>query len=215
MADTPRSTAERVVDAALELFSRKGYDATSMNDIAQAVGIRAPSLYKHFASKEALFAAVTPRVTEHYRALWQTAGDAQARLAQAAHGPGSLTADKLEEETMAWLGPELAEGRGFRAFARRSPETLRWLWDEPLERYRALFTRLMEQQAVKRADAHVMAVEYLAPILHLVELADLDPGRRGGAEDEARRHISQFHRAFAVKERPAAPTVPARGLFRR
>lgn len=215
MAEPARNTAERAMDAALELFSRKGYDATSMNDIAQAVGIRAPSLYKHFASKEALFAAVVPRVEEHYRALWQAAGDAQARLAQAAHGPGSLAADKLEEEVLAWLSPELDGGRGFRAFARRSPDTLRWLWDEPLARYEALFARLMDQQAVKRADARVMAAEYLAPILHLVALADWDPARRDGVADEVRRHISQFHRAFAVKERSAAPGTPARGLFRR
>lgn len=215
MADTPRSTAERAMDAALELFSRKGYDATSMNDIAEAVGVRAPSLYKHFASKEALFAAVAPRVEEHYRALWQAAGETQDRLARSVHGPGSLPADQLEQEVLAWLRPELAEGRGFRAFARRSPETLRWLWDEPLALYEALFTRLMEQQTVKRADAHVMAVEYLAPILHLVELADLDPGRHNGAEDEVRRHISQFHRAFAVKERSAPPANAVRGLFRR
>ncbi len=215
MADIPRGTAERAMDAALELFSRKGYDATSMNDIAEAVGIRAPSLYKHFASKEALFAAVAPRVTEHYRALWQAAGDAQGRLAQVTRGPGSLAADQLEEEALAWLGPELAEGQGFRAFARRSPETLRWLWDEPLALYETLFTRLMEQQAVKRADAHVMAVEYLAPILHLVELADLDPGRCSGVETEVRRHISQFHRAFAVKERSTPPANAVRGLFRR
>lgn len=219
MADTSHSTAERAMDAALELFSRKGYDATSMNDIAQAVGIRAPSLYKHFASKEALFTAVAPRVTEHYRKLWQAAGDAQARLAQTTHGPGSLTADKMAEETLAWLDAELAEGQGFRAFARRSPETLRWLWDEPLALYEALFARLMDQQAVKRADAHVMAAEYLAPIFYLVELADRDAGRRNNVEDEVRRHISQFHRAFAVKERPAPTAAPnsggVRGLFRR
>lgn len=215
MADTPRSTAERAMDAALELFSRKGYDATSMNDIAEAVGIRAPSLYKHFASKEALFAAVAPQVEEHYRALWQAAGEAQDRLARSVHGPGSLTADQLEQEALVWLRSELAEGRGFRAFARRSPQALRWLWDEPLALYEALFTRLMEQQAVKRADAHVMAVEYLAPILHLVELVDLDSGRHNGVEDEVRRHISQFHRAFSVKERSAPPANAVRGLFRR
>lgn len=210
------STRERAAAAALELFGRKGYAGVSMNDIAQAVGIRAPSLYKHFDNKEAIFAAVIPQVEEHYRTLWQAAGGGQTSLAQAAHGPGSLAAGRLEEEVMAWLEPELNEGRPFRALARRSPETLRWLWDEPLALYEALFARLMDQQTVKRADARVMAAEYLAPIFYLVELADRDEARRDGLTDEVRRHINQFHRAFAVKERPAVPPgVPIRGLFRR
>jgi AcrR family transcriptional regulator len=38
--------------AALELFARLGYEATTMADIGAAVGIRGPSLYKHVASKQ-------------------------------------------------------------------------------------------------------------------------------------------------------------------
>jgi AcrR family transcriptional regulator len=53
--------ARRAADiraAALELFTRRGYEATTMADIGAAVGIRGPSLYKHVASKQDLLAGL-------------------------------------------------------------------------------------------------------------------------------------------------------------
>jgi AcrR family transcriptional regulator len=54
-------TAGRILDAAESLFAERGYDATTLRDVATAVGLRIPSLYNHFASKEALYAAVLER----------------------------------------------------------------------------------------------------------------------------------------------------------
>ncbi|MDT0016137.1 TetR/AcrR family transcriptional regulator [Listeria swaminathanii] len=48
-------TKKRVKEAALTLFAEKGYDGTVLSEIAKAVGIKTPSLYAHFPSKEALF----------------------------------------------------------------------------------------------------------------------------------------------------------------
>ena len=48
----------QILDAAARLFRHKGYQATSMRDIAAASGMLAGSLYYHFASKEALLVAV-------------------------------------------------------------------------------------------------------------------------------------------------------------
>ena len=41
-------TKQRIMEEALRLFSENGYDAVSVEQIAQAVGIKAPSLYNHF-----------------------------------------------------------------------------------------------------------------------------------------------------------------------
>lgn len=54
---TTARTAE-IRAAALELFTRLGYEATTMADIGAAVGIRGPSLYKHVASKQDLLVQI-------------------------------------------------------------------------------------------------------------------------------------------------------------
>ncbi|MCL7713838.1 TetR/AcrR family transcriptional regulator [Stenotrophomonas mori] len=48
-------TIDRICAAAVAHFAERGYDGSSLNDIAEAVGIRKASLYAHFAGKDALF----------------------------------------------------------------------------------------------------------------------------------------------------------------
>jgi len=47
-----------IKDVALDLFGQKGYEDTSLTEIANAVGIKKPSIYNHFRSKEDIFMEV-------------------------------------------------------------------------------------------------------------------------------------------------------------
>jgi AcrR family transcriptional regulator len=51
-ASDARGTREKILDGAARLYSRRGYGEGSIRNIAAAIGIRGPSLYHHFASKE-------------------------------------------------------------------------------------------------------------------------------------------------------------------
>ncbi len=61
-----RMTKQRILEKALELFTDKGYEGSSMDDIAKAVGIRKASLYAHFDGKERIFSAIFDGILEEY-----------------------------------------------------------------------------------------------------------------------------------------------------
>ena len=54
-------TRERILDAAEEIFAERGFEGTTLRDVAARVGLRNPSLYNHFDSKDDLYAAVLER----------------------------------------------------------------------------------------------------------------------------------------------------------
>jgi AcrR family transcriptional regulator len=59
-----RSRREEILDCATRLFAARGYEGTSMSELADEVGLRKASLFHHFASKEVLYAAVLARLLE-------------------------------------------------------------------------------------------------------------------------------------------------------
>jgi AcrR family transcriptional regulator len=83
---TTARTAE-IRAAALELFTRLGYEATTMADIGAAVGIRGPSLYKHVASKQELLVQIMTgtmdALLDAHRAAVVTTADPVERLRRA------------------------------------------------------------------------------------------------------------------------------------
>ena len=59
-------TKQLILDHALALFTDKGYEGASMDDIARAVGIRKASLYAHFHGKESIFSAIFDDILAEY-----------------------------------------------------------------------------------------------------------------------------------------------------
>ncbi|NKQ56103.1 TetR/AcrR family transcriptional regulator [Amycolatopsis sp. K13G38] len=99
-----RSASSRSADiraAALQLFTRHGYEATTMADIGAAVGIRGPSLYKHVASKQDLLAEIMVGTMQDlltaHRAAVATTEDPTERLRRATEAHVRYHARHLHE----------------------------------------------------------------------------------------------------------------------
>ena len=59
-------TKKKILDVALDLFSKKGYGNVYVGQIAEGVGIKAPSLYKHYKSKQDIFEAILEEMRNRY-----------------------------------------------------------------------------------------------------------------------------------------------------
>ncbi len=103
----PRSTLrprrEEILDEATRLFAERGYEGTSMADLAEQVGLRKASLFHHFASKDVLYAAVLGRLIE----------DVGGAIAKSAALPGGF-AERLDA-----LGDAVTVVLGEQPFAAR------------------------------------------------------------------------------------------------
>jgi AcrR family transcriptional regulator len=108
-SSAPSPRAREIAAAARELLDEEGADALTMRRLADRLGIRAPSLYKHVAGKEELEAAV---ISE-----------------------GFAEAAAVFEEAVAGAEDPLAElARAYRAFALERPHLYRLMTERPLRR---------------------------------------------------------------------------------
>jgi len=64
-----KSTAEKILDTAEQLFAERGFEGASLGEVANRVGIRGPSLYSHFESKWRLYEAVLERLLDPFFAM--------------------------------------------------------------------------------------------------------------------------------------------------
>ena len=78
------ATRQRILDTAEELFATQGYESVTTKELAKQAGVATGALYHHFASKEAIYAAVVQRAVAARAGLpdhlTDKAGDSEQRL---------------------------------------------------------------------------------------------------------------------------------------
>lgn len=199
-------TKEKILDTALTLFSEQGYDAVSVGEIAEAVGIKPPSLYKHFKNKEDIFESCVAYFYEKMGALNQKllpAADREVEFYQditdeslllIAH---SLFTFYLTDSVAARFRKMLLIGRY------RSPrldQLFEMLFvDGAIEGEAAIFAKLVEASIFKPTNPKILAMRFYTPIFFLLQKYDLQPEKLDEALDELTVLIRDFTTNYTVK----------------
>ena len=204
------NTKERILDAALTLFSQKGYANVYVAQIAEAVGIKAPSLYKHYKSKQEIFLAILDEMKKRYdqqAASLHMNGNDVAMDAQ-------LFSD-LSEDGLVGIGIGLFKHFLHDDYTQRFRKMLtieqfhneelaqlfsRQYADDPLAYQSAMFAMLSAGGALKALKPDIMALQFYAPIYLLLTLCDREPSREAKLTAVLENHIRQFSRVYKREE---------------
>ena len=197
-------TKQEILEAALELFSVQGYEATSISRIADAVGIRKASMYSHFASKQEILDALVRETMERY--------DKHSIFAQADWDDPEFTKDKenlsLETAEQMILGhvryilhdPQISKaGRMLTIEQFRNPELkalqTRQTYTDVMNFFSGLVRFLISRGKLTDNDPEIMAAQLCLPVSVWINLCDREPEREGETTELIERHIRQF---FAI-----------------
>lgn len=139
---TLSASAERICCLAIEHFAERGYDGSSLNDIATLANMRKPSLYAHFSSKDELYSVVFERTLENERLHMQGCFDAASELNAM---PGGLLVHQLAERYQA-----SASLRCLLRAAFYPPDALRPMISAGFEGYLAHMRQLFRELLIQR-----------------------------------------------------------------
>lgn len=197
------NTKKRIIEAALTLFAQKGYTDVYVGDIAEAVGIKAPSLYKHFKSKKDIFEALIEEMSENY--LKQTAAigingsdiDADFEIYKNISEDDLIDTGKklflyfLHDEYMSKFRKILT----LEQF--KNPELAslytKYFFEDPVMYQAGLFKLLISAGKFIEADARLMALEFYSPIYTLLTVCDRNPHMELTALQLIEEHIRRFN----------------------
>ena len=196
------NTKQEIMDVSLELFSIQGFEATSISQIAGAVGIRKASLYSHFESKQAILDGIVREVLEQYaehsifaRTDWekdagnlpltsdQAVGMIQGQIRYILHDPVIRRARKMLVIEQ-FQNPELAKLQTKQNYS------------DVLGYFTGLIKCLIQKGVLAEDDPEIMAAQFCLPISVWINLCDREPERETEVMELVDKHIRQFFRLY-------------------
>ncbi len=200
------STKQKILDAALDLFAQRGYEAVSVAQIAEAVGIKAPSLYKHYKSKQEIFNAIIAEMDNRYMQqvsqMKISGADANADFNLYANGSEEMLIEMGKGLFLYFLHDEyICKFRKMLTIEQYHSQQAAKLYTEqyfdgPLKYQSAILQMLSMTGAMKQEDAEIMAMHFYSPLYTLLLLCDRQPEREEEALGILERHIRQFNRLY-------------------
>ena len=196
-----KDTKERILAAALELFSRNGYSGTNIRELTASLGLVKSSMYRHFESKEAIWNALLDEMIAYYAERFGSA----EHLPPVPESPEALVAMTMrmadftihdEKIVMTRKVLTLEQFRDVRARELATKHFLTGLTDM----FTRIFTGMMDKGLLKRDDPEMLALAYTAPISALIHLCDREPEKAGEAMTRVEAFSRHFIKAYGVTE---------------
>ena len=191
-----KNTKQAILEASLDLFSVQGFEATSMAQIAAAVGIRKASLYSHFQSKQEILDTLVQEILNQYETH-----SIFARADQQILTPDS--AAQMIKEQLHYLlhDPHISKARKMLVIEQFQNPQLAALqtkqnYTDVLRYFTGLMQRLIEQGVVKKDDPQIMAAQLCLPVSVWLGLCDREPEREKEVMELLERHIQQFFKVY-------------------
>ncbi len=186
-------TKERILAAALELFSQNGYAGTNIRELSASLGLVKSGIYKHFESKEALWNTLLDRMIAYYGEQFGSA----EHLPPVPDSPGELVNMTMRMVDLTVRDERIVRMRKVLSIEQFRDERARALASKHFltgltEMFTPVFSGMMEKGLVKPDDPAMLAFAYTAPISALIHLCDREPEKT----EEALRQIEAFSRHF-------------------
>ena len=194
-------TKERLILAAMDLFSTKGYEGTSVEEIAKAVGIKAPSIYDHFRGKEDLLYAVRDYADIAYDKGMQFSR-AQSDTVCSKAGFKEYTMHLIEFTLNNDIARKMRRMMTIEQFRNEfftqmvTKRNLTVLKDI----YENVFTRLMDLGIMQKGNPGIYALQFISPVTLLIQLCDREPNRKDEVLEIVNEHIDVFIQKYFTKE---------------
>ena len=199
-------TKHSILDEALTLFSEKGFANVFVNDIAERVGIKAPSLYKHYKSKQAIFDAIIDEMNHRFEQ------QAQALTINGTDPAVDVEVYKnMDEDHLVKLGTDLFRYYLHDSYTKRFRKMLtleqfqdkylagvysQQYFDMPLSYQGILLGLLVAQGLLVSDNVPIMTLHFYAPIYMLLTVCDREPEREQEALKLIEEHIRQFDKLY-------------------
>ena len=202
------NTKEQILEVSLDLFSIRGYEATSISQIADAVGLRKASLYSHFASKQDILDTLVDELTKEFdqhsifsRADWDDPAFTADKKGMSPEAVGAMVKGQIRYIIH---DPKISKVRKMLTIEQFQNERLKSIqskqsYEDVLKYNTGLVKFLIRKGILKAEDPDIMAAQLAWPISMWTILCDREPEREAEAMELIDRHVHQFFRIYGNK----------------
>ena len=188
-----KDTKERILAAALDMFSQKGYDGTNIRELTASLGLVKSSMYRHFERKEEIWNTLLDELIAYYDAHFGS----PEHLPPVPDSPEALVEMTMRMVDFTVHDERIIKSRKlltieqFRDDRARSLATRHFLTGLS-ETFTPVFSGMMDKGLLRRDDPAMLAFAYTAQISALIHLCDREPEKT----EDAIRRIEAFSRHF-------------------